>query len=195
MVFIMSYFDKAENVKNYIKMCEGYEASHLINRLHTHLNSGAQLLELGSGPGNDIERLQQRYHVTASDYSKVFVKHLKQRFSALNVVQCDANHLPKQSLYDCIYSNKVLHHLTPNQLVTSLTQQYLQLNKGGVLAHSVWIGAENFELEGETHYYHQKAALETMINRACKDIEWLDYYEYDEFESNDSAFFIIKKLE
>lgn len=189
----MSYFEQAENVKSYIEMCKDYDGQDLISRLQPHLKSGAALLELGSGPGNDIELLQQHYQVTASDYSSEFVKHLKQRFERLNVLNCDANNLPTKQKYDCIYSNKVLHHLTPDELAKSLTQQFSLLNEGGILAHSFWMGAENFEMEGEIHYYHQKEALKAMLEQALPSLKYLEFYLYEEFEANDSAFVVVKK--
>jgi len=70
----MSYFDDGKNVDEYIRMAEGYDGRELIAILKMHLPAGSTVLELGMGPGKDLDLLAQTYTVTGSDYSNVFLE-------------------------------------------------------------------------------------------------------------------------
>ena len=65
----MSFFHEEKNVKEYISMCEGYDGEELINILRNNLAEGSTILELGMGPGKDLDILQKYYKMTGSDYS------------------------------------------------------------------------------------------------------------------------------
>ena len=43
----MGYFDKIENVWEYLKMAEGYDGRELIDVLKNYLKAGASVLEQG----------------------------------------------------------------------------------------------------------------------------------------------------
>ena len=66
----MSYYHDQENAEGYVKMAEGYDGHELIERLKLHLPAGSTVLELGMGPGSDLEILAEDYTVTGSDYSR-----------------------------------------------------------------------------------------------------------------------------
>lgn len=51
----MSFFDNEKNVLEYIKMCEGFDGRELIQILSKYLPKDASVLELGSGPGKDLD--------------------------------------------------------------------------------------------------------------------------------------------
>lgn len=63
----MSYFDDLKNVYEYIKMPEAYGGKELIDVLQTHLKIGSKVLELGMGPGKDLDILNRSYKATGSD--------------------------------------------------------------------------------------------------------------------------------
>ena len=65
----MEYFDSREKVENYIKMVDGDDGRDLINILKKHLSPGSTVLELGMGPGKDLEILAETFSVTGSDIS------------------------------------------------------------------------------------------------------------------------------
>ena len=70
----MGYFDREENVQQYIDMVEGCDGAELIEILKGHLAAGSSVLELGIGPGKDLDILRDAgYTVTGSDSSSVFV--------------------------------------------------------------------------------------------------------------------------
>ena len=69
----MGYYDDAKNVETYVEMADGYDGPALIEVLATMLEPGSTVLELGMGPGKDFALLSQRYQVTGSDNSALFV--------------------------------------------------------------------------------------------------------------------------
>ena len=69
----MAYFDDKKNVLDYIKMSEGYDGRDLVQVLRRYLPEGSSLLELGMGPGKDLDLLRPHYRVTGSDNSQVFL--------------------------------------------------------------------------------------------------------------------------
>ena len=69
----MGYFDEESNVNAYIKMCEDYDGREIIGKLKEHLPPRSSVLELGMGPGKDLDILSQNYTVTGSDSSQLFL--------------------------------------------------------------------------------------------------------------------------
>lgn len=53
----MGYFDDEKNVQNCLEMAEGYDGAELIQVLRDYLLAGASGLELGMGPGKDLDIL------------------------------------------------------------------------------------------------------------------------------------------
>ena len=54
----MGYYDDPKNTQQYIEMAEGYDGRELIEALSRHLPAGATVLELGMGPGKDLDILK-----------------------------------------------------------------------------------------------------------------------------------------
>ena len=69
----MAYFDDEKNVQDYLKMAEGYDGADLIDVLREYLPKNATVLELGMGPGKDLNILSHRYEVTGSDNSQLLL--------------------------------------------------------------------------------------------------------------------------
>ena len=55
----MGFFDTKKGVERYIKMAEGYDGAELIKILLKHLPANSIVLELGMGPGKDIDILKK----------------------------------------------------------------------------------------------------------------------------------------
>lgn len=191
----MSLYDDPEGVKTYIRMCEEYDGSQLYQALRKHLPDNSTLLELGSGPGLDIEYLKQHYSVTGSDLSDEFLKVCKQKNPEILFIKLDALNLEstlgKDQKFDCIYSNKVLHHLTEEELQQSLKQQVKLLAPNGLIAHSFWLGEENQQISGMLFTYYKKDDLLDVIS---EQFEILSTLSYAEFEEDDSLFVIAKMI-
>ena len=99
----MGYFDNEKNVKDYIKMVKGYDATELINILRKHLKKDSTLLELGMGPGKDLDILREYYKVTGSDSSQIFVNRYKKIHPESDILQIDAIDIKIQQKFDCIF--------------------------------------------------------------------------------------------
>ena len=114
----MGYFDSEKNVLDYLKMVEGYDGTELINELRKYLKDGSTVLEIGMGPGVDLDILKKYYKVAGSDSSKIFVERYKKQHPDADVFLLDATEISLDRKFDCIYSNKVLIHLTKEGFLT-----------------------------------------------------------------------------
>jgi len=185
----MSFYDDSESVDKYIDMCEGYDGSNIYEMMKKHLDDGKSILELGSGPGFDIPFLAEHYQVTGSDLSEEFLRRCKMKFPAVEFLHLDVKTVNVTGKYDCIYSNKVLHHLTEDELSLSLGEQANVLTQNGIVAHSFWIGEESQEMEGLLFTYYRK---ERLLEILSEHFTVLSTMSYQEFEESDSLFVIAK---
>ncbi len=53
----MSYFHEEKNVAEYIQLADGFDGKELIEILKGYLSLGSSVLELGMGPGKDLDML------------------------------------------------------------------------------------------------------------------------------------------
>lgn len=188
----MSFYDDSDNVDKYIEMCKDYNGSNIYQSLQSQLSDDKKLLELGSGPGFDIPFLHEHYQVTGSDLSEQFLMRCRNKFPHIQFLKLDVLNINVTESFDCIYSNKVLHHLTEEQLQLSLLQQVKALDSGGIIAHSFWIGEEDMEMEGLLFNYYRKERLLEIIS---ENFSILSTLSYQEFEASDSLFLIAKLKE
>ena len=187
----MSFYNDPAKVQEYIAMCDGYDGSHLYKALQAQLPTGSSLLEFGSGAGFDIEYLQHHYQVTGSDLSDEFLRICQQKFPDINFLKLDVLDLNLNQSFDCLFSNKVLHHLSEQQLLQSLNQQRALLTDMGIIAHTFWLGDKPMEMEGMLfNFYREKALLDLV----CSRFKIISTLRYGEFEDSDSIFIIAKPL-
>ena len=92
--------------------------------------------------------------------------------------------------YICIYSNKVLHHLTEDELSLSLAQQANILTKDGIIAHSFWLGEESQQMHGLLFTYYREKRLLNIISEYYSIISTMSYQE---IEKGDSLFLVAQK--
>lgn len=188
----MDFYSNKKHVKSYIEMAKGYDGKYLIQKLRKYLPVVSTVLELGMGPGKDLELLQQDYSVTGSDYSQEFLDVYKKKNKNTNIelLVIDARVLDINQKFDCIYSNKVLYHLTEKELVESLNKQRELLNENGLLFHSFWKGNKKEKQHGLTFVYYTEEKLRSMVD----DIyEILEIETYKEMEKDDSLYIILRK--
>lgn len=186
----MSYFDSEKSVNEYIKMAAGYDGKILIDILKKYLSEGSSILELGMGPGKDLDILSRSYIVTGSDSSQVFLDLYRKRNKNANLKLLDARTLSTNQKYDCIYSNKVLIHLTKIELKESLIRQKDLLNENGILFHSFWRGDKEEEYHGLKFVYYTEDELYKIIGNSY---EILEIVTYKEMKDNDSIYVIAQK--
>jgi trans-aconitate methyltransferase len=186
----MGYFDDREKVEAYIQMAEGYDGRELITILNKHLPAGSAVLELGMGPGVDLDLLAKTYIVTGSDYSSVFLDLYREKHPSADLLVLDAVTLETEKTFECIYSNKVLHHLPRLDLHRSFSRQSELLTAGGLLMHSFWYGDTEEEMDGLRFVYYTEDALLDIIGPG---FEVVAIERYTEMENDDSFYVLLRK--
>ena len=186
----MDYYDKRENVKSYIKMSEGYDGKILVKALREHLPENSSLLELGMGPGKDLDLLARHFQVTGSDKSQQFLDLYRSRNPDARLLKLDAHTIRTRKRFDCIYSNKVLHHLTMRQLARSFEHQYDILNEDGLAMHSFWYGEGEERHHGLRFTYYTESDIIGIISEV---FDVVDIARYQELTQDDSFYVILRK--
>ena len=185
------YYKTKASVEEYIKAAEGFDGKPLIEKLKEYLPSGSSVLEIGSGPGTDWNILKNDYEVTGSDNSTEFINHLIFKNPKGKFLELDAVSLATKESFDGIYSNKVLHHLKDEELITSIKRQYEILNSGGIICHSFWKGEGSEIFKGLFVNYHSEQVLRDMIS---EKFEIMLLEKYAEFEDDDSILLLGRKI-
>ncbi|MDH3339899.1 MAG: class I SAM-dependent methyltransferase [Nitrosopumilus sp.] len=186
----MGFFDTEQGVEQYIKMAEGYDGAELIKILQEYLPENSTVLELGIGPGKDLEILKKIYTVTGSDKSQVFLDKYKEKYQDSDLLLLDAVMIQTNRKFDCIYSNKVLHHLTKEDLKKSLQRQKYVLNSRGIAFHSFWKGSKVEKMKDLLFTYYE---IEDLRKMAESDFEILVIKTYTEMEKDDSIYTVLRK--
>ena len=188
----MGYFDDENNVKDYIKMLENYnyDPMILINILKKHLTKGSTLLELGMGPGQDLNIIKNYYNVTGSDSSQIFIDRYKKKHPESDIIQIDARDIRIKRKFDCIYSNKVLIHLTKEECYLSIKQQNKILNPKGILFHTFWYGTKTEKYKELLFTYYIEEELKNFVKN---DYNIIRIERYTEDKKDDSILLIVQK--
>ncbi|MBZ0265817.1 class I SAM-dependent methyltransferase [bacterium] len=185
----MDFYNDPLKVDEYEKMCAEYDGSELYEVLERNLEENSTLLELGCGPGNDIHYLQKKYRVTGSDYSDEFLRRCMERFDNVPFLKLDGKSILTEKTFDCIFSNKVLHHLTHGELESSFQRQQEVLVPNGLFAHTFWLGDKEMTMEGMLFVFHNR---DQLLNMVAKYFSIVEAYIYKEFEQDDSVFILAK---
>ena len=188
----MMYFDDAKNIAEYIKMADGNDGREFIPILRAHLENDATVLELGMGPGKDLKLLSKYFRVTGSDQSQLFIDHVRAAHPNTDLLWLDASTLETERKFDCIYSNKVLHHLTKSQLEESFQNQAKILNPGGMCFHTFWYGDSEEEYSGLRFVYYTP---ENLLKLLGDEFEAIELNMYTEIEAGDSFYILLRKKE
>ncbi|MFC1923174.1 class I SAM-dependent methyltransferase [Chloroflexota bacterium] len=186
----MGYYDDDKNVEEYIEMAEGYDGREFIPVLRKYLENGSKVLELGMGPGKDLELLSEHFQVTGSDNSQVFINKYRKDHPDADLVLLDVVMMDIDRKFDCVYSNKVLHHLTKEQLEKSIINQAGVLNRGGILFHTFWYGDKEEEHSGLRFIYYTEDKFSELVGI---EFEIVESVKYAEFEEEDSVYFVLRK--
>jgi len=184
-----NYYDDVVNARDYIEMAEGYDGRELIEVLKRYLPVDATVLELGMGPGVDLELLSQSYQVTGSDNAQTFLDIYRQKHPEADLLLLDAVTIDTDIKFDGIYSNKVLHHLSEDELRDSFLRQKEILKSGGILFHSFWYGDHEETMHGLRFQYYTEDLLLTMVEPL---FEVLQIARYSEMEDMDSVYLVLK---
>lgn len=185
----MEFYNTEKGVADYIKMADGYDGKELIAELRPHLKPGATVLELGMGPGKDLDLLAEHYTVTGSDFSNIFLDKYRARNPAADLLLLDAVSIDTDRRFDAIYTNKVLHHFSDTDLKQSVARQAQVLSDGGLVLHSFWYGDRFEEIAGMTFFYRDEAFLQPLFSA---DFEIEAMVRYTEMEGDDSIYVIAR---
>jgi trans-aconitate methyltransferase len=117
----LEYYDNIQNARDYIEMASDYDGRELVDLLRTFLPDEARVLELGLGPGKDLEYMARFFRVLGTDKSQAFLDLFAEDNPEIPTQLLDARTMEINQRFDCIYSNKVLQHLSIQELQTSLT--------------------------------------------------------------------------
>ena len=170
-------------------MADGYDGRELIENLKKHLAAGSKVLELGMGPGKDLDVLKETYTATGSDNSNVFLELYREQHPDADILLLDAVEMNTSRSFDCIYSNKVLHHLTKQELTQSIMRQCKMLKNGGLLFHSFWHGDKEESYEGLRFVYYTELTLQETLGNSVDKVK---VERYREMEDEDSFYVILK---
>ncbi|MEQ9299799.1 MAG: class I SAM-dependent methyltransferase [Cyclobacteriaceae bacterium] len=181
------YYKTQASVQQYIRMAEGFNGGELITQLKQVLPLNLTVLEIGSGPGTDWNILNETYVVTGSDNSAVFIEHLRKSYPDGQFLELDASTLATDQRFDGIYSNKVMHHLTNDQLAQSVNNQAKLLNSKGIICHSFWKGEGSEVFKGLFVNYHTENGLRDAFGL---HFDVISVMPYEEFEAGDSLLLI-----
>ncbi|NNE67882.1 MAG: class I SAM-dependent methyltransferase, partial [Pyrinomonadaceae bacterium] len=118
-----SHYLNRANAREYFEARRGLRGDFLVQKLCRYVGRGSSVLELGSGPGNDLPLLSKFFKITASDYSPHFVEFIKEDHPGIEALQLDAVTIDTDLRFDAIYSNKVLHHFGNDEITQSLRRQ------------------------------------------------------------------------
>ncbi|QEN05329.1 class I SAM-dependent methyltransferase [Thiospirochaeta perfilievii] len=129
----MTFYDSKEGVKQYINMAKDYDGRELINNFIPYLDKDSTVLEIGIGPGKELDILAESFKVTGSDKSKLFLDLYIEKNSDADLLELDAVTLDTNRVFDSIYSNKVLHHIKKREMVESIYNQARILTDGGII--------------------------------------------------------------
>lgn len=186
----MSFFDEKSNVTQYIEMTKDYKGDEMLKYLWPYLKKDSTLLELGMGPGKDLDFLSKTYKVTGSDTSQVFLDLYRERNSDIALVKLDAATIKIDSKFNCIYSNKVLHHLTKVELIASIKRQTEVLEVEGIIFHTFWLGQGVEDYDGLLFNYYSIDDIKDFFD---KYFDIIEIEMYKEEKENDSIYVIGKK--
>lgn len=181
----MGFYDDEETALQYIAMADGYDGRELVEALKSHLPIGASVLEIGMGPGVDLNLLKVCYEATGSDNSEFFLDRYRGSDPDSDLIRLDAVALDTERVFDCVYSNKVLHHLNNEELARSLRRQKQILSESGLIMHSFWRGTGVDEHHGLKFVNQTEDTLRSIVGEV---FNVLDVVVYKEMEEGDSLY-------
>ena len=183
----MGFYDDEKTARQYITMAEGFDGRELVEILRRHLPQGASVLEIGMGPGVDLKILKKHFQVTGSDNSEFFLDRYRDSDPDSDLIYLDAVRLDTERTFDCIYSNKVLHHLTDEELTMSLCRQKAILSSTGLIMHSFWRGTSVEEHHGLRFVNQTEDSLRSIVDNVFNVVDIVVYKEMD----NDDSLFVL----
>lgn len=183
------FYEDAKNVRQFVEATAGLDGGYLIEILKKHLKPDSTVLEIGMGAGKDLNILRETFQAVGSDYSRTFLNLYKQTNPTADLLLLDAATLETNRKFGCIYSNKVLHHLTKDNLQKSLRLQREILTGKGIVFHTFWNGKQQNRFQDLQFIQYSIDELRE-ITEPVFDIVEVNLYE--EINLNDSIYVIMQ---
>jgi 2-polyprenyl-3-methyl-5-hydroxy-6-metoxy-1,4-benzoquinol methylase len=146
------------------------------------------------GPGKDLDLLNETFCATGSDCAQPFLDLYRERRPQADLLLLDAITMDAAiaagRTFDAIYSNKVLYHLTREELRSSLRRQAQVLNPGGLLLHSLWYGEGEEDMHGLHFAYYTEMTFGELVG---DEFEVVETSRYTEMEPDDSFYVVLRK--
>lgn len=168
----------------------GNDGSELIKSLNNYVAKSSSVLLIGMGSGRDFQNLTNYYNVTGSDFSKLLLSVYQKAHPSADLITLDPIELETKRHFDAIYSNKVLHQMSEEELIQSLQRQLQILNPGGYALHSFWSGNREEDHHGLKWVYYTEEAISDLIPA---EFEIIELKTYKERIDHDSLYLILKK--
>ena len=121
---------------------------------------------------------------------ETFIDMYKEKVKDSDLMLLDAVTMNTDRKFDCIYSNKVLHHLTRKELKQSFVNQKKVLKDDGLLFHSFWYGNKSEEFNGLLFTYYTEKQIKRIVE---KNYHVIEIERYKELEDNDSFYVVLRK--
>jgi len=157
------YYENEKHISHYIQFTPAHDGALLVDALNENLAKGSAVLELGMGPGKDFKSLSQRFRMTGSDFSHLFLDRYRELDPTADLVHLDARTLDIDRTFDAIFSNKALIHLSAEELQQSFDRQHEVLNDNGLILHSFWYGEGEQVFDDLTLVYRNEKDLSKML--------------------------------
>lgn len=188
----MGYFDLASNVDEYLRMAEGYDGAELIAELAEHVSFKGRVLELGMGSGKDLRLLKNAgFEPVGSDVSRRVLSRYRRSGGEFPTLEADVADLRLSEQFSAIYSNKVLHVLSPQALTASLSRMVELLPPRGAMMHSFWFGVGTHEENGAVTYFYRP---EEVIRLTPQSLKVLHTEMYEETQEADSFWVLFERV-
>lgn len=185
-----NFYEDQDKVEAYLKMTEGYNGRMLVEVLTEYAPEGFEVLELGMGQGKDLDILKEHYEAVGSDKSKLFLEMYRKKHPDADLIHMNAITMNTDREFDVIYSNKVLMHLSKEELEESIAGQYRCLREDGIIFHSFWKGEGVQTFEGLRFQYYEEDELVEMFSPF---FHVLEVFTYAEDEADDSIGIVAAK--
>lgn len=184
-----TFYDTPEGAATYTAMAAGFDGRAHIARLGELLPPESEVLEIGMGPGVDLDLLADRFTAVGSDLSPAFISRYAERRPDATLLRLDAITIDTDQRFDAIYSNKVLHHLTIEQMRQSLERQAEIIRPGGLLLHGLWVGTTAEDRDGLHDQGYMPDTFAAVVPDSLKLVA-CDFY--DEMDTDDSLRVILR---
>lgn len=162
----------------------------IVNVLDEYLLDQSKILKIGSKTGSDLVKLSQHYQITGSVQELGDVEVLQAKHPGIKIKHLDIRSLVIKDTYDCIYSNKILAALTPEELLASLTIQAQHLKDDGIILLTLPYGEETIEIENQVFHTYTETTISQSVPDSLRIILLDPYYEK---AKNDSLLVILRK--